>query len=123
MGGERESFRQVGVRVRARHPCCFVTTVLYRADVGYRKGFVREFGRDRSTSPSGGSLPLCAGCRSELPADHQKSWTFVRMISRLVTTIWLCDNCLPKNPARCAVCASEPPLSRIPLCTECLFEY
>jgi hypothetical protein len=70
----------------------------------------------------GAQSHLCAGCRSQVNGDS-RSWVFIRMISRSVTTVWLCEECAPRDASVCAVCASRAPVGRIPLCAECLFEY
>jgi hypothetical protein len=74
------------------------------------------------TENLGASAHICASCRKVVSGDG-RSWVFIRMISRSVTTIWLCPDCLPTDATRCAVCSTRQPVGRIPLCTECLFEY
>jgi hypothetical protein len=66
---------------------------------------------------------ICAGCRQPVAQGEGQSWVFLRMISRSVTTIWLCEPCAPQDASKCAVCASHAPMGRLPICTECLFEY
>ena len=65
---------------------------------------------------------LCAGCRKKVD-DRASSWVFIRMISRAVTTIYLCAECVPEDRSKCAVCAAKQTIGRIPICTDCLFEY